>query len=96
MKRKIKPLEVKLDDQNNVEVVEETVAEPEPVEFNYPNVALSIHKTKEGRYALVEIPYDPVTGDVGFIKVTSEDVFEDIADRFKISAAEKLLTRSNG
>lgn len=65
-----------------------------PVTVEFKTVALGISKNKEGRFVLVEIPYDLESGDVGFIKELSIDVFEDIADRFKINAAEKILTRS--
>jgi hypothetical protein len=104
MKRKIKPIEVSLDNNKvnshpntgstlDIFLEEENIVLTQP-EYIYPNVALGLHKVREGKYALVEIPYDPVSGDVGFINVLAEDVFEDAADRFKISAAEKLLTRS--
>jgi hypothetical protein len=71
-------------------IVNEAAKDPEYV---YPNLALGIYLKENGKYALVEIPFDPVSGDVGFIKEINVDVFEDIADRFKVNASEKLLTR---
>lgn len=88
-KIKNKQLETSSVEQHVLEV-EQEVNEPRV----FKSVALGISKNKEGRFVLVEIPYDLESGDVGFVKELSTDVFEDIADRFKINAAEKILTRS--
>lgn len=69
------------------------------VENNTPNftaVAFGINKGEGQLFELVEIQYDPKTGQTGNSKVVVRDVFEDIVDKFKINAAEKFLTRSNG
>ena len=44
------------------------------------------------RYVVAEIPYDPETGDVGFLKPLNEDISkEEILNRFKIHAADKVM-----
>ena len=63
----------------------------EPVfRTEFPCVALGMHKQVNGtevRYVLVQIPYDPESGDVGFIKELAKDLKEDIIDKFKGEAA---------
>lgn len=53
----------------------------------FPYSALGIYPVKEGpgtKYVLVEIPYDPETGDTGLIKQILKDIREDTIDRFKV------------
>ena len=60
-------------------------------------VAFGLHRvhTENGPiFELVEIKYDPKSGLSSSPKVIAKDVYEDIVDKFKIQAAEKLLTMS--
>jgi hypothetical protein len=54
---------------------------------SFPNVALGMYSVKDGpgtKYVLVEIPFDPETGDTGYIKEILRDIREDAIDRFKV------------
>lgn len=78
------------------EVVEDeptVVGGPVEPEFRseFPCNALGMHRVVNGtdvRYVLVQIPYDPETGDVGFVKELARDIKEDVIDKFKSEAAE--------
>lgn len=70
------------------EVKEEKKEEPVPMpQENFPFKAIGMYKlpeTSEGtKYVLVEIPYNPETGDVGFVKEMTRDIREDVIDKFK-------------
>lgn len=71
---------------------EEPIEEVAPFEF--PEVAVSIYREVKGsevRYVLVEIGYDPSTGDTSPIREVSRDIREDIIDKFKQLAADKII-----
>jgi len=66
-------------------------------EVNFTHKAYGIHKiiTENGAvYNLVEIEYDPDSGASGGVNVIHKDVFEDVVDRFKMTVAESLFTRT--
>lgn len=72
-------------------VTEEVTEQPEQMQqrTDFPQNALGMYpfhdkETGGTRYALVSIPYDPETGDVGFVKEICRDVREDAIDRFKV------------
>jgi len=59
-----------------------------------PRKAFSMYPVKAGtstQYVLVEIGYDPETGDVGFIKELAKDNKEDIIDKLKMANADNLF-----
>lgn len=71
---------------------------PEPVASVFTNVALGIHRVPHNtgyRYILVEVPYNPETGDTGFIKEIAKDIKEDILDQFKLAVVEKIFDKYN-
>ena len=71
--------------------VDENVGDVVEPEFRteFPCYALGMHRQVNGtdvRYVLVQIPYDPENGDVGFVKELAKDIKEDIIDKFKTEA----------
>lgn len=79
-----------LDDINPAKAAKETqepsVAE-QVIPKAYPHVALGMYPVKENsgtKYILIEIPYDPETGDIGEVKQILKDIREDVIDRFKL------------
>lgn len=58
----------------------------------FPNVALGMHTVVEGpatRYVVVEIPYDPETGEVGQVKVLTKDNNADATNYFKVAVDDQ-------
>lgn len=71
----------------------------ETLHADFVELAYGLHKvhTENGAiFELVEIKYDPIAGVCDAPRVLAKDVYEDIVDKFKIQAAENLLTRSKG
>lgn len=84
------------------EIIEVELVEEQPVEevkpFEYKNKAYGIYRVVEGtdvRYKLVEIGYDPESGDVSPIKELAKDIREDIIDKFKAAAGELFAQTTN-
>lgn len=76
---------------------EENMSLPEELEevtpAGFPYVALGFHPDANGRFTLVEVPYNPETGDVGFVTELSNDIKEEIINSFKVNAAYKIIGR---
>lgn len=71
-------------DDNMVESLEQTT----PTHFT--ETALGIFKIDQvgnvgAKYVLVQVPYDPVTGQAGKVKEVCKDIREDIIDKFKVA-----------
>jgi hypothetical protein len=67
----------------------EAVEEKEPPVL--PRKAFGMYPLKQGVstvYVLVEIGYDPESGDVGFVKELARDIKEDIIDKLKSANAD--------
>lgn len=81
--------------KTDLELIQELVEPeaPEPLK-DYPNKAFSMYPVMKGvsiQYVLVEIPFDPQTGDTGEIKELSRDIKEDIIDRLKTQVADSFF-----
>lgn len=66
---------------------EQPLAAEQVTPKSFPNIALGMYPVKENsgtKYVLVEIPYDPDSGDIGDIKQILKDIREDVIDRFKV------------
>lgn len=79
-----------------VESVEETTLEEPMPELTHKAYGIAKVNTENGAiYHLVEVAYNPLTGDTGPAELVYKDVFEDVVDRFKMTVAEALLTRTS-
>lgn len=81
-------------DAEIVETPEVSAPAEEVKPFEFKNKAYGIHQIREGtdiRYALIEIGYDPETGDVSPIKMVAKDYRDDTIDKFKQLAADLFI-----
>lgn len=77
----------KLEDKTDLELIEELV-ELKPM----PYKAFGMYPIKgTTQHVLVEIAYDPETGDTGAVKELSRDIKEDIIDRLKSQVADNFF-----
>lgn len=91
-----KPLEEPVKDEDVEEqLLDEEAKTEEAVEQlqrSYPHSAIGMFPVFENggtKFVIVEIPYDPKTGDVGFVKEVYKDIREDSIDKFKTLVVEK-------
>jgi hypothetical protein len=76
---------VKLEPTHNTEVVSSSKS--------YPEMAIGMYRipqdgTVSAKFVLIEIPYDPTTGETGQAKEVYRDIREDSIEKFKVKVDE--------
>lgn len=91
--------ETSKDESEEVKTAPAEVKEKDVDPAIYTHKALAMYKLKENvqaRFVLVEIPFNPETGEVGNIKELCRDIREDVIDKFKIEVDNNGYFRNEG